>query len=306
MKQPKPLQPGDRVAIIATANAVNKTELDAGIQLLKDWKLEPVIGSSIGLKKHQRAGDDDERIADLQQQLDDPTIKAIWCARGGYGTVRLIDHLYLSKFYDHPKWIIGYSDITALHAKLNDLNFATLHALMPVQIKKMTAEAIESLRQILFGKSECYNWASHRLNRAGEGRGQLVGGNLSVLYSLCGSPSVPDMDRRILFIEDLDEHLYHVDRMLQNLKRNGWFEQLEGLVIGGMTAMRDHTKAFGFAEDNPYGKTAHEIIAEAVEDYNFPVAFGFPAGHVPDNRALILGQKVKLQVTEDGSAMTAY
>jgi len=291
------LQKGDQVAIVATARKILKSELQPAIALLESWGLKVVLGKTIGVEDNQFAGKDAFRESDLQEMLDNPTIKAIWCARGGYGTVRIIDNLDFTKFKKHPKWIVGYSDVTVLHSHIHNLGFETLHAPMPIDIGRQGDEAVSTLKKGLFGEEFMirYDLKEYR-SRPGKAVGQLVGGNLSMLYSLCGSPSAIDTKGKILFIEDLDEYLYHIDRMMQNLKRNGYFEQLAGLIVGGMDDMRDNTKAFGFKTDNPFGKTAKEIISEAVSEYHFPVCFDFPAGHTNDNRTLIFGREVKLEV----------
>lgn len=290
------LKKGDAVAIVASARKISKEEIQTAVNLLESWDLNVIIGKTIGAEEHQFAGSDALRVSDLQHQLDNPDIKAIWCARGGYGTVRIIDQLDFSEFKKNPKWIVGYSDVTVLHSHLHNMGFETLHAPMPIVIGKQSEEAISALKAALFGENYTINYDSRdSRSRPGIGFGQLVGGNLSMLYSLCGSPSAIDTKGKILFIEDLDEYLYHIDRMMQNLKRNGYFEQLSGLIVGGMNGMRDNTVAFGFNSDNPYGKTAKEIIAEVVSEYGFPVCYDFPAGHTNDNRALVLGRNVILE-----------
>lgn len=295
MKMPRTLKPNDKVAIIATARKANKEDLKLAIELLEKWKLQPVVGSSIGLEEHQFAGSDEQRAQDLQQQLNDPEIKAIWCAKGGYGTVRILDSIDFSAFKKNPKWIIGYSDVTALHSHINNFEIATLHAQMCLGVETKSEASRETLRKILFGEELDYQFPSSRLNKAGAAEGELVGGNLSVLYSLCGSNSAINTQGKILFLEDLDEYLYHIDRMMQNLKRSGMLEHLAGIVIGGMSDMNDNTI--------PFGKTAEEIIAETVAEYDYPIAFNFPAGHIEDNQALIFGRDVELKVTDQGSKM---
>lgn len=293
------LQKGDRVALVSTARKITIEEIQPAIDLLKSWGLIPVIGKTIGAEEHQFAGSDTFRVSELQEMLDNPEIKAVWCARGGYGTVRIIDQLDFSNFKKNPKWIVGFSDVTVLHSHLHTLGFETLHAPMPIAIGKQSEEAISALKRAFFGENLSFNYHTRDLlSRPGIGVGELVGGNLSMLYSLCGSPSAIDTKGKILFIEDLDEYLYHIDRMMQNLKRNGYFEQLEGLIVGGMDGMRDNTVVFGFKSDNPYGKTAKEIIADVVSAYSFPVCYDFPAGHTNDNRALVLGRNVILEVGE--------
>lgn len=288
MHFPKKLKQHDKVAIVATANKVDLKAIQPGVELLKSWGLTPVIGKTIGTGHHQMSGTDEERIKDFQDQLDNPEIKAIWCARGGYGSVRMLDALDFTKFREQPKWIIGYSDISALHAEVNKEGFASIHAEMPALISGKSRESVESLKKILFGEKPAYEWSIHDLNRPGKATGELIGGNLSVVYSLLGSPSVSLPDNKILFLEDLGEYLYHIDRMMQNLKRNGWFENLNGMLIGGMTEMRDN--------EIPFGKSAEEIIADTVKEFDFSIGFGFPAGHIKDNRALLLGGKVQLEI----------
>ncbi|MHA7055752.1 S66 peptidase family protein [Aquimarina sp. M1] len=290
MLTPDFLQKGDKIAIVSTARKITRKEINEAINILKNWDLCPVIGATIGLKNNQFAGSDNDRILDFQAMLDDTEIKAIWCARGGYGTVRIIDHLNFSKFIKHPKWIIGYSDITVLHAHIHNLNISTIHAAMPVDIHKCTEASRQSLCETLFGGKEDYIIPSSKWNKSGNCNGKLIGGNLSILYSICGSKSAINCKGKILCIEDLDEYLYHIDRMLQNLKRNGYFNELSGLIIGGMTKMHDNNVSFG--------KNAKEIILDIVKEYDFPVAFDFPMGHIEDNRALVLGAEVGLDVSD--------
>ncbi len=291
MFTPDFVKAGDKIAIVSTARKIDLKEVKEAIDILKQWRLQPVLGSTIGLQAHQFAGSDEERRADFQHMLDDKNIKAIWCARGGYGTVRIIDQIDFSEFCKHPKWIIGYSDITVLHSHIHNFRIATLHAPMPIDIHKSTKESIHSLKDILFGKKVGYTIPASKKNKIGTCEGQLIGGNLSMLYSMCGSASSLDTSGKILCIEDLDEYLYHIDRMLYNLKRNGYFDKLSGLIVGGMTKMHDN--------NIPFGKKAKKIILDIVKEYNFPVAFNFPMGHIEDNRTLIFGAEVTLQVGKD-------
>lgn len=295
MIQPPFLQTGDQVGILSTARKISRTEIQPAIELLESWGLKPVVGKSIGVEENQFAGNDQHRAADLQSMLDAKEIKAIWCARGGYGTVRILDRLDFSLFLKSPKWIIGYSDICVLHAHLNLLGVQSLHAGMPTQIMDKSESTRKSLKNALFGKTLTYEIPTSSKNRYGKAEAELVGGNLSIIYSLLGSPTTLNTKGKILFLEDLDEYLYHLDRMMQNLKRNALFKHVKGVIIGGMSDMRDNTREFGFATDNPYGKTALEIIEESLSDYEFPVIFDFPAGHLEDNSALILGSKVFME-----------
>ncbi len=295
MTTPPALQKGDTIAIVATARKNIDDNLKPAIDLLHSWGLEIVIGSSIGLDDNQLAGTDEQRAADFQQQLDNPNIKAIWCVRGGYGTVRMIDLLDFTQFKKNPKWIIGFSDVTVLHNHLNTLGYKTIHGIMPVTVPKATPEAKETLKKALFGKTLSYEIAPDSMNRMGTATAELVGGNLSILYSLFGSKSSIDCSDKILFIEDLDEYLYHVDRMMLNLKRNGCLESIKGIIVGSMSKMKDN--------DIPWGKNALEIIEDVTKTYKIPIIYNFPAGHIHDNRALILGSIVRMDVNENGSTV---
>lgn len=296
MIRPNYLQKGDTVAIVSTARKVFEKELIPALSILKNWKLNVVLGTSIEAEEHQFAGNDKLRASDFQEMLDNPKIKAIWCARGGYGTIRMLDLLDFSNFKNNPKWIIGYSDVTVLHSHLHQLGFETLHAQMPVSIETKTAACIQSLKNSLFGNNNNIIIPSEASNVTGNTKGVVVGGNLSMLYSLCGSSSSISTKGKILFIEDLDEYLYHIDRMLQNLKRNGMLDQLEGLIIGGMTQIHDN--------DIPFGQSTEEIILSICNDYNYPIVFNFPAGHIDDNRALILGRKAELIISKTETILT--
>ena len=291
MKTPSYLQKGDTVAIIATARKISLIEIENAVNLLTSWELKVVFGKTIGLENNQFAGTVQERVDDLQTFLDDERVKAVWCARGGYGTVQLIDYLDFNTFIKHPKWIVGYSDITVLHAHIHNLGIETIHATMPINIPKNSEESIKTLKNVLFGNLLKYEFQPDKKNVFGNAKGQLIGGNLSVLYSLLGSISSVETTEKMLFIEDLDEYLYHIDRMLQNLKRNHYFEHLAGIIVGGMTQMRDNEIA--------YGKTVEAIILDIVKPYNIPVIFNAPFGHLDDNRALILGRTIRLISTAD-------
>ena len=290
MMTPARLQKGDTIAILATARKNIDDNLKPALDLLHSWGLEAVIGSSIGLDDNQLAGTDAQRAADFQAQLDNPNIKAIWCVRGGYGTIRMIDLLDFTRFKENPKWIIGFSDVTVLHNHLNTMGFKSIHGIMPISVPKASPQAIESLRKSLFGEKITYEIDPFVMNRFGTASGELVGGNLSILYSVLGSPSAIDCTDKILFLEDLDEYLYHIDRMMMNLKRNGCLESIKGIVVGSMTKMKDN--------DIPWGKNANEIVEDVTKKYNIPILYNFPAGHIQDNRALIMGSKVTIDVNE--------
>lgn len=298
---PPYLEPGDSIGIISTARKINAEELQPSIQKFYEWGLKVEQGKSI-LKSHKQfAGTDKERKEDLQYMLDNPEIKAIVCARGGYGTVRIIDSIDFTKFIKSPKWIVGYSDVTVLHSHIHaNFNIETIHGTMPINFPPDGSDnySLNTLKEALFNGKLNYDFSFNPLSKPGKGQGDLVGGNLSILYSLSGTKSDLNTDGKILFIEDLDEYLYHIDRMMMNLKRCGKLENLAGLVVGTMSELKDNTV--------PYGKTALEIIKEAVDEYYYPVAFGFPAGHTEDNRAMILGRKMKLEVGNNMSLLHEY
>lgn len=287
---PQHLKKGDTVAIVATARKIDATTLQSGIKLLESWGLHVVLGKTIGKEQNQLAGADWQRAIDLQEMLDNPAVKAIWAAKGGYGTAKIVDRIDFSEFKKNPKWIIGFSDVTVLHSHINRLGFETLHAMMAISATSATNEAKESLRKVLFGDKLNYTIPWHTFNKLGKAKGVLVGGNLSVLYSIQGSVSEVNLKNKILFLEDLDEYLYHIDRMMTNLKRNGSLKELKGIIIGGMTSMNDN--------DIPWGKNALEIIQEILKDLDIPVAYNFPAGHIKDNRALIFGRTITFEVTD--------
>lgn len=287
MITPPYLKKGDTIAIVATARKNIDDNLKFATNLLQSWGLNVKIGSTIGLDLDQLAGTDEQRAEDFQNQMDNANIKAIWCVRGGYGTVRMIDLLDFTKFNLSPKWIIGFSDVTVLHNHLNTMGFKSIHGIMPVS-SKATEAAKESLRVSLFGEDLQYEIEPHVMNRFGKASGELIGGNLSILYSLMGSKSAINCDDKILFIEDLDEYLYHIDRMMMNLRRNGCLESIKGIIVGSMTKMKDN--------DIPWGKDALQIIQDVTKKYTIPIIYNFPAGHIQDNRALKMGNKVSITV----------
>jgi len=290
----EPLKQGDKVAIVSTARKISSEDLSAATSIIEGWGLVVVLGETIGATEGQFGGSDNLRASDMQNMLDRPDIRAVFCARGGYGTVRIIDMLDFTSFMKQDKWIIGYSDITVLHSHIHrHFGVPTLHANMPITFPTDGSEneSTQSIWRALSGQTLSYGWSSAELNRTGKAEGLLVGGNLSVLNSLLGSRSDIDTDGKILFIEDLDEYLYHIDRMMINFRRSEKLSGLKGLIVGGMSDMNDN--------EIPYGKNALEIISEHVSEYDYPVAFGFPAGHIDDNRALIMGSSVHFNVGND-------
>lgn len=293
MKQIDFLKPGSKIAIAAPARMVTPDEMQFAINWLKDKGFVPVYDERLFAQHYIFAGDDSFRAAVFQHYLDDEDIEAIWIARGGYGSIRIIDKLDFTQFLQHPKWIIGFSDGTVFHGKLNRLGVPSLHAAMPFYFENKTPEAKNALFDALLGKSLQYEFPSHPLNKNGVMEGEIVGGNLSVLYGMMGSNSFPELDGKILFIEEVDEYIYHIDRMMHALKRAGKLENLKGLIVGGLTQIKDNS--------HPFGMTAKQVIAEAVAEYDYPVCFGFPAGHFDDNRPLFFGLKSRIEVTEASS-----
>ena len=287
---PPYLMPGDTVAITCPAKKLPHDISDA-VKLLKSWGLNVVLGETVNASWHQFAGSDELRTADMQQFLNDPEIKAIFAARGGYGTIRIIDDLDFTIFKKHPKWIIGFSDITVLHSHIQALyKIESLHAQMPLTIPDGSKPSLESLRKALFNEPLDYQYTSDIKNRTGESDGILIGGNLTLMVMLSGSVSEQDYTDKILFLEDVGEYLYSLDRMMWNLKRSGKLTNLKGLIVGSFTEMKDN--------DIPFGQSAEQIIMSHVSEYDFPVCFNFPAGHISDNRALIFGRKVSMNVKE--------
>ena len=301
MIEPYPLSPGDKIGLIAPSRKVSGDDMHECVQLLEEWGYQVAYGENLYQHHHQFAGKDEERAEDFVQMIMDPDIKAILCVRGGYGTVRILEKLDQRKIQNHPKWVIGYSDITVLHSYYNKvIGCETIHASMPVNCKTETlhSDTWQMLRKILNGDLIEYTIPGHEFNRNGKTTARLVGGNLSVLFSLRGTFCDIDTDSTILFIEDLDEYLYHLDRMMMNLKIAGKLKKLKGLIIGGMTEMKDNTV--------PFGKSAYEIIADAVNDYDYPVIYNFPAGHCEPNLPLILGRNVILEVKQDKASLAFF
>lgn len=288
---PPYLKSGDTIAIAAPARKISQEELAPAITLLEKAGFNVFYDERLFAQHHQFAGDETVRAAYIQDLLDNPEVKAIWCARGGYGSARIIDRLDFSRFCKQPKWICGYSDVTVFHNHIHrNFNIATLHTTMPISVKEgmYDTPATQTFIAALKGEPLSYELPLHPLNRLGNVTAPVVGGNLSMLYSLLGSPSDLDTDGKILFIEDLDEYLYHIDRMMTNLERNGKLAKLAGMLVGHLSDMHDNTI--------PYGKNAEEIVAEHCAKYDFPVLFNFPAGHLPDNRAIRLGLPMRIEI----------
>jgi muramoyltetrapeptide carboxypeptidase len=287
MKTPAYLKSGDKITIVAPAGKILKEKVDTAAEIIEGWGIRVVLGNNLFHDHFQYSAPDRERLDDMQQALDDNSVKAILFARGGYGLIRILDQLDFSNFRKNPKWLIGFSDITILHSHIqNNFRIETIHATMAAGLTNL--EAAESLRKALLGEMLSYEFITHPLSRKGKATGVLVGGNLAILCSLIGSVSDIDTKGKILFIEDVGEYLYRIDRMMWQLKRAGRLAHLAGLIVGGMTDMKDG--------ETPFGKTAYEIVEEAVKQYDYPVCFGFPSGHQEDSRALVLGRKASLDV----------
>jgi muramoyltetrapeptide carboxypeptidase len=297
--RPPSLKKGDSILIIAPAGKIqNQQHIQAGIDLAQSWGLAVKFGHNLFKQYNSFAGTEKERLSDLQKGLDNPNIKMIWAARGGYGTVRIIDDLNFTKFKKHPKWIVGFSDITVLHNKTHNLGFQTIHGQMPSTIDLRDSsqqEAIASLKNTLFGKKIKYVLDANKNNKKGKAQGILVGGNLSILCSMLGSNTSIDTRNKIIFIEDVSEPLYNIDRMIISLERAGYFKNAQGLIVGDFSLKPN--------ESNPFGKTLEKIVIEALNGTDFPIIFDFPAGHLNDNRAIILGREIKINCTSKKAAI---
>lgn len=287
---PEYLKRGDRIRIVSPSGKVSKDKVLQGIELLHDEGFEVILGRHVFGRHFQYAGTDQQRAADFQEAINDPETKAIISARGGYGSVRIIEKLDFSPMLCHPKWLVGFSDITVFHLVLNRLGIASIHGVMPaffLENKKPSKSFFSLMKALLLGTSVVES-VSHSLNRTGNASGELIGGNLSLIYSLQGTPWQIETKGKILLLEDLSEYLYHIDRMMQNLKLSGKLSELSGLVVGGFTELHDN--------ESPFGKSAYEIIRNAVEEYDYPVCFDIPSGHIPKNLSLLLGATYQLEV----------
>ncbi|PCH74815.1 MAG: LD-carboxypeptidase [Flavobacteriaceae bacterium] len=296
--RPPYLKKGDTIALLSPAGILRskKDVITKAIKVMESWGLHVVIGENMYNQNHHFAGTDAQRTQDFQEALDNPSIKAIWTARGGYGTVRILDGLDYTKFIKKPKWIIGYSDITALHNQIHNLGFETIHGMMAVNFgtkPALISETIATFKKAVFGEDLKYTLPASTYNREGKAQGQLVGGNLTLLHCMLGSKTSLDTTDKILFIEEVGEYVYHVDRMLQSLKRAGYFKHVKGVIMGDISRIRKNP--------TPFGKTVEEVVLDNLKGLNIPVAFGMPAGHKDKNVALILGRKVTMTVSKQGS-----
>jgi muramoyltetrapeptide carboxypeptidase len=295
---PDYLQKGDSIVILAPAGTLKNKEhfMYQAKDLAESWGLKVTIAKNAFNDGNHLAGTDKERAEDFQNALDNPNVKAIWSARGGYGSVRILDQLDFSTFKKHPKWIIGYSDMTVFHSHLHNMGFETIHGMMGISMMfdpSETQESKETLRKALFGESVSYSLTPSKYNVVGTAEGELIGGNLTILLTLLGSETQLNTDGKILFIEEIGEYKYHIDRMLQSLKRAGYFKNLKGLIVGDMTNIKKNSPL--------WGSSIEQLILDATSEYDFPILFGFPGGHEPDNRALIFGRTVKISATKTSS-----
>jgi muramoyltetrapeptide carboxypeptidase len=285
------LQQGDKVAVVAPAGKIRENSLAPMVHCMERWGLQVCGGEHVYSHHHQFAGNDAQRVAALQAAVGNHEVKAILCARGGYGCSRIVDAVDFSPLYEYPKWLVGYSDITVLHARWNKLGLPSVHGVMSGKFPADGSdnESTESLRKALFGETLRYTLPPHPLNRIGEAEGMLVGGNLSLIAHLTGTADELDTDGKILFLEDIGEYLYALDRMMVQLKRSGTLSKIRGLVLGYFTNIKDN--------DTPFGASAYELITRFVETMNIPVCCGFPAGHEEPNLSLVFGRSAKLSVT---------
>ncbi|KAA0991658.1 S66 peptidase family protein [Dyadobacter aurulentus] len=298
IKLPPFLKPGDQIGIVAPASVIKYEDILGGIDIFTNkWGLRVIEGDTLRSAFNQFSASDEMRLADLQRMLDDPCIDAIIAARGGYGCSRIVDQLNFDRFLQHPKWIVGFSDLTVLLSQVLQLGYGSLHAPMAKSITTYGGElAEESLRQLLFGEMPEYKVNPHALNRKGEATATVAGGNLCILNHLIGSETEINTDGTILFIEDISEYLYNLDRMMIQMKRAGKLSNLAGLIVGQFTDMKDN-------KEPTFGKNANEIIHEHIAEYAYPVCFDFPVGHVGDNRAMGVGMQAKFTVTSENAAL---
>ncbi|MDG1040190.1 MAG: LD-carboxypeptidase [Polaribacter sp.] len=300
---PPYLQKGDTIAIVAPAGILTdrKDVIDQAKELAESWGLHVVYGKHLFDTAGHFSATDEERAEDFQKAMDNPNIKAIWAGRGGYGTVRILDRLDYSKFIESPKWVIGYSDITALHSHLNTLGYETIHGMMGTSMgddAEKIVETLKSFKKSLFGEKLSYSLVSVKENRKGTAKGKLIGGNLSLLASMLGSKSQMNADDKILFIEEVGEYKYSMDRMLQSLKRAGFFEKCKGIIVGDISKIKSNT--------TKWGSSMEQLILDVIAEYDFPVLFNFPAGHEPDNRSLIFGRTIEMNVTKVGISTVVF
>ncbi|WP_175622947.1 S66 peptidase family protein [Chryseobacterium schmidteae] len=297
---PKSLKKGDKIAIISPAGSVEPTQLEKGIEMIKSKGFEPVLGENLYTKfsnGYNYAGTEEQRLKDMNWALNDSEISAVWASRGGYGCQHLIHGLNLKEFSKDPKWYIGYSDNTVIQSFLLKKGFASIHGqTIKTSNFGVTEDSYDLLFDILKGKKPKYSLESNQFNRKGNIEGEFIGGNLALIYALLGTKYSFDFKDKILFIEDIGENFYALDRMMMSLELAGVFTKIKGLIVGGMTNMGDEKNNKQYEES--FDEFANQLIAERISKYNFPVVFGFPNGHIKDNRPLIIGSQVKVKIND--------
>ncbi|QQQ27124.1 S66 peptidase family protein [Chryseobacterium indoltheticum] len=300
---PKSIKKGDKIAIISPAGSVEPTQLEKGIEMIKSKGFEPILGEHLYTKfsnGYNYAGTEDQRLKDINWALNDNEISAVWASRGGYGCQHLLHGLNLKEFSKNPKWYIGYSDNTVIQSFLLKKDFASIHAqTIKTSSFGVTEESYDLIFDILRGKSPKYSLESNQFNKKGNIEGELIGGNLALIYALLGTKYSFDFKDKILFIEDIGENFYALDRMMMSLELAGVFTKIKGLIVGGMTNMGDEKDNKQYEES--FDEFANKLISDRVSKYNFPVVFDFPNGHIKDNRPLIIGGKVSLKIGEKTS-----
>jgi muramoyltetrapeptide carboxypeptidase len=291
MIYPSKLEAGDAVGIVAPARKITSGQLEPAVEIIRSWGLKHVLAKNIFSEGHSYlSGKDHERRDDFQRMIDDADIKAIFSARGGYGSTRVIEDINFLALEKTPKWIVGFSDVTAFHLKLASMNIASIHGTMPIFFgQDDSAESVESIRKILFDGECKIDFPAEGANRPGRGEGEVLGGNLSLIVDSLNTASEPDMRKRILVVEEVDEYFYKLDRMFTQLRRSGKLKDLSALVIGHMTDIKN--------SDLDFGETISQIVLHAVRDYSYPVAFLFPSGHRNPNLAWIHGGRAVLDVS---------
>lgn len=293
--KPKALVQGDIVMIISPAKAIDASYVYYAKELFASKGYRVHVGKHTLGNHHYFSGTDDQRASDLQSAIDDPEVKAIICARGGYGCIRIVDCVQWAGMIREPKWIVGFSDVTVFHQRMQRYGIESLHATMPLNYQENSGESLDSLFKALQGEPYCVSSPVNYNNKPGSTTGKLIGGNLSIVYSLLSTDECPDYSGAILYIEDLSEQLYHIDRIFHTLRKSGILEKISGLIVGGMTDMKDTAV--------PFGKRLEEIVVEHLKYRKIPVCFNFPAGHMPDNQALILGRECSLEVNSEGAKL---
>ena len=295
MIQPPALNPGDLIYITAPAKLMDAQAVTYAKKHLEENGFKVLISKHCLGKHHYFSGTDEERLLDLQFGIDHPDVRAILCARGGYGSIRLVDRINWANMLREPKWLIGFSDITVFHHRLNKLGVQSIHGSMPINFEKNTEAALTSLVNTLKGSWPQFLLPSNQCNKVGIATGNLIGGNLSIVYSMLGTDDQYDFEDSILFLEDLGEHYYQVERMFFALKKSGAFQKIKGLIIGGISELED--------TDPPLGRTIEEIVLDQLMFTRIPVLFNFPGGHIEDNRAMVFGKKIQLTVSEEEASV---